>query len=152
MSCAFLQKNRQMWQKSYKATALVPLASGVARVWDGDRSLLFVQSEFQSDLRLPAASHLSFLGLILGLLPLTKVYFFLRWQNKHSGLQAIHGCLWFTAVSLQCLHSQSEASRYYVTKPKSSDYTQQSEQTNPGPQGRFQGTRVKLSKLDFFYL
>lgn len=71
-SCAFSQKNRWMWPKGYKATALVPLASGVARVWGGDKSLLFVQSEFQSDLRLPAASCPSFLGLTLGLPPLTR--------------------------------------------------------------------------------
>lgn len=152
MSCAFSQKNRWMWPKGYKAIALVRLTSGVARVWGGGKNLLFVQSEFQSDLRLPAASCPSFLGLMLGLSPLTKLYFFVHWQNKHSGLQAIHGCLWLTAVFMQCLHSQSVASRYQVTKPKSSDYTQQPEQTNPGPQGRVQGTRVKLASTGPFLL
>lgn len=79
MSCAFSQKNRWMWPKGYEATALVPSAPGVARLWAGDKSLLFVQSEFQSDLRLPAASCPSFLGLMQGLPPFTKLYFFIHW-------------------------------------------------------------------------
>lgn len=40
-----------------------------------EESLLFIQSEFQSDLRLPAASCPSFLGLMLGFPPLRKLLF-----------------------------------------------------------------------------
>lgn len=79
MSCAFSQKNRWMWPKGSEATALVASAPGAARLWAGDKSLLFVLSEFQSDLGLPAASCPSSLHLMQGLPPLTKLYFFIRW-------------------------------------------------------------------------
>lgn len=111
---------------------MFPLTSEVAGLWGGDKILSFRQFEFPSDLRLPAASCPLLLGFVLGLLPLMKLlYFFMLWKSFHAGLQAFHGCLWLTAVPWWC--AQDEVSRYLVTNLRSSDYTKQWEQIQPGP-------------------